>query len=351
MLSSLHPPLSTKCRCNGGAAAISRVSPLRSRSCTILPKCVSRASLLRGRLSMSANQQSALRRIVRRHCRQPRQATSLPNVTLFNCPHPTKPVRSFYDPRLCVVLQGRKRVLLGQSVYDAGASQCLIATADVPVTACVTDAHPDHPHLAVTLALDRLRVAEVWSTMPARPGSKDRVGGLVTGALEPDLIDPLTRLLTILDRPEDAAVLAPMIEREIIYRLLQGAFGPVVAGIVNDPNLTRISRATCWLREHYRQPLRIDELAALVGMSVTSLHRHFKAITAMTPLDYRREIRLEEARRRILSGGARVGEIGIDVGYDSASQFSREYRRHFGRTPSDEAEHVPPDNTAAMPGV
>ncbi|CAG9274457.1 HTH araC/xylS-type domain-containing protein [Paraburkholderia unamae] len=300
---------------------------------------------------MPANPQSALQRLVLRHCHQPRKATSLPNVTLFNCAQPTKPVRSLYEPRLCVVLQGRKRVMLGRTVHDAGPSQCLVATADLPVTASVTEARPDKPHLAVTLTLERLRVAEVWSTMPARPAPQGGACGLVTGALEQDLIDPVTRLLGILDRPQDATVLAPMIEREIIYRLLQGAFGPVLAGLASDPNLTQIDRATRWLRDHYHLPFRIDDLASRVGMSATSLHRHFKAITAMTPLEYRREIRLEEARRRILAGAARVGEVGIDVGYDSASQFSREYRRHFGRSPSEEAELAQSGNAVALPDL
>lgn len=286
---------------------------------------------------MLAKRHSTLHRLVQRHCTQPRQATSLPYVTLFNCGHPTKPVRSLYDPRLCVVLQGRKRVVLGRSVYDAGPLQCLIAAADIPVTAHVIEARPDKPHLALTLTLDRLCVADVLAMLPPRPALKGGACGLATGELEADLVDPLTRLLRILDRPEDAPVLAPMIEREIIYRLLQGAFGQVVSNLVHDPNLMRVSRATRWLRDNYHQPFHIDELASLVGMSVTSLHRHFKAITATTPLEYRREIRLEEARRRIVSGIARVSEIGSDVGYDSASQFSREYRRYFGCSPKEDA--------------
>ncbi|PCE23043.1 hypothetical protein BWP39_25495 [Paraburkholderia acidicola] len=285
---------------------------------------------------MLADNLSSLHRLVLRHCNQTRLATSLPNLTLFNCPNPTQPVRSLYDPRFCVVLQGRKRVLLGRTVHDAGASQCLIATTDLPVTAHVTEASPDKPHLALNLTLDRLRVTEVWSTMPSPPTPKVGVCGLSVGALEEALIDPITRLLDILDRPEDAIVLAPMIEREIIYRLLQGALGPIVSALVNDPGLKQIDHAIRWLRDNYHQPLHIDELASLVGMSVTSLHRHFKAVTAMTPLEYRREIRMEEARRRILSGVMRVADAGIEVGYDSASQFSREYRRHFGRNPSEE---------------
>lgn len=300
---------------------------------------------------MPANPPSALHRLVQRHCHQPRQATALPKLNLYNCPRPTQPVRSFYDPRLCVVLQGSKRVMVGRGVHDAGPSRCLIATADFPVTAYVTQASPEQPHLALALTLDRLLVAEVWSTMPARPASKGEASGLSTGALEDELIDPLTRLLSILDRPDDAVVLAPMIEREIVYRLLQGAFGPVVSRLVNDPNLLQISRATRWLRDHYQQPFRVEELASMVGMSATSLHRHFKAITAMTPIEYRREIRLEEARRRILSGVVRVGEVGLDVGYDSASQFSREYRRSFGRTPSEEAELLRSGNALGLPDL
>ncbi|MBE7209612.1 MAG: AraC family transcriptional regulator [Gluconacetobacter diazotrophicus] len=275
-----------------------------------------------------------IKRLIAAHGAAPRSPTAIAGLTLFNCPNPTAPKRSFYEPRLCVVVQGRKRVTLGGTVHDVDATGCLLATIDLPVMASVTEADPDAPHLALTLSLDRVRISEVLMGMARRPApAVAKPSGLVGGPQEPDLLDPLVRLLHLLDRPADIAVLAPMIEREILYRLLQGGFGgPLSHHAGDDALLSRVGRATAWIRANYHRPLAVAELASRSGMSATSLHRHFRLLTGMTPLQYRRELRLTEARRRILSGW-RAGDAAAAVGYDSPSQFNREYRRSFGLPP------------------
>jgi AraC-like DNA-binding protein len=280
------------------------------------------------------DQREAIRRQIDRHCTLPRQDTIVPGLSLFNCPASTEPKRSIYDPRLCLVFQGAKRVLLGDTAHEVSAGSALLATIDLPVTAYVTEATPERPHLALTVTLERARVAAVRSQMNAPRVAADTPVGLQVAAQEDDLLAPVLRLLDLLDRPADIAMLYPLIEWEIIYRLLNGGFGAVLSGFAAaDVHLAQITRATQWIRNNFDQPLRIADLAAQIGMSATSFHRHFKAVTSMTPLQYRREIRLSEARRHLLAGTHRAAEAGAAVGYDSPAQFSREYRRSFGQPP------------------
>ena len=280
----------------------------------------------------------AIRDLIGRHCPVPRQATSVPGLTLFRCLAPTAPARSLYEPRLCIVIQGRKTVMLGSRVHHVDASQCLIATVDLPVTAAVADASAEEPHLALTLSLDRVRIADLLLQGPSRPlASRDPVGLAVDRHGE-DLLAPVARLLALLERPADIPILAPMIEREVLYRVLQGTLGGLLASYAQaGTHLAQVGQATAWIKDHYAEPLSVAALAARVGMGVTSLHRHFKTVTTLSPLQYRREVRLGEARRRLLVEGGNAGAIGFAVGYDSQSQFSREYRRMFGNPPAADA--------------
>ena len=287
-------------------------------------------------MNLMSDHRVAIRDLIARHCTAPRRKIGFGGLTLFNCTAPTAPLPSLYDPRLCVVVQGVKQVSLGDGVHEVSASQCLVATVDLPVTACVVEASPDVPHLALTLSLDRPLVAEVLSEMPDRQKASEPFG-LAVRPHEEEVLAAVARLLGLLDRPADVSIMAPLIGREIVYRLLQGGFGAVLAGFAGgDTHLSRIGRATAWIKDNYDEPLRVADLAALAGMSVTSLHRHFRALTSMTPIAYRREVRLAEARRRLLSGAGRVGEVGTAVGYDSPAQFSREYRRTFNRSPTED---------------
>ncbi|WP_394844706.1 AraC family transcriptional regulator [Pendulispora brunnea] len=283
----------------------------------------------------------SIRDAIVRHCTARRQATSIPRLTLFHVREPTPPVRSMYDPRLCVVVQGRKQVLLGDRTYDIGARESLIATADLPVTARVTKASADTPHLAITLDLDRARMAELLLAMPDPPSPAGPSSGLAVVRHTDDLLEAVARLMGLLDRPADIPVMAPLIEREIHYRLLQGELGTLLAQFATaGTHLSQIGQVTDWIKSHYAEPMSIEDLAKLARMSVTSFHRHFKVVTAMSPLQYRTRIRLEEARRRLLVEGRDAGAIGFEVGYDSSSQFSREYRKMFGVPPATDAARL-----------
>ena len=175
--------------------------------------------------------------------------------------------------------------------------------------------------------------------MPGTDGP--RAQGIGIGPLEADLLDPVLRLLRLLDRPAEAAALAPLVEREILYRLLCGPQGPMLRQIaLADSRLSQVARAVAWIRENYHRPLRIDALAALAAMSPATLHRHFRAVTALSPLQYQKQIRLHEARRRMLARDADAQRIGFLVGYDSPSQFSREYARLFGAPPARDAARL-----------
>jgi AraC-like DNA-binding protein len=280
----------------------------------------------------------AIRQAIVRHGHARRQATAVPRLTLFHVHEPTPPMRSLYDPRLCVVVQGRKQVLLGDRTYDIGANEYLIATADLPVTARTTKASAGTPHLAITLDLDRARMAELLLAMPAPPSSVGPSAGLAVARHTDDLLEAVARLTALLDRPSDIAVMAPLVEREIHYRLLQGEWGALLAQFATaGTHLSQIGQVTDWIKSHYAKPMNVEALAKRAGMSPASFHRHFKVVTTMSPLQYRTRIRLEEARRRLLVEGRDAGAIGFDVGYESSSQFSREYRKMFGVPPATDA--------------
>ncbi|MES2739367.1 MAG: AraC family transcriptional regulator [Pseudomonadota bacterium] len=278
---------------------------------------------------------------IARHCGGGRQTTAIAGLSLFRSETPGAPVNALYRPTLCVVAQGRKQVLLGERIVEYNASKYLIVTVDVPVRGCILEASAARPLLSLTLDLDVGRLAGLLLTMPAARPAPRPVGAMTVSAMHEALADPLLRLLKLLDHPADAAVLAPLIEQEIYYRLLQGEQGALLRHVATaGSHLARIGLATSWIRAHYAEPVGIDALAALAHMSVTSFHRHFKAVTTMSPLQYRTHIRLQEARRLMLTDSKDAGAIGHEVGYDSPSQFNREYRRRFGRPPAADAAQL-----------
>ena len=242
-----------------------------------------------------------------------------------------------YEPMLCVILDGAKRTTLGAQSYDYHAGDYLVVSADLPVSGQVLEA----PYAAVGIALDPVVIADLMleaggSTADAAPGR-----GLMVSRMDDGLIDAVGRMLALFDRQGDAAVLAPMIRREIVWRLLVGEHGETVRQIgLRDGRLGRVQRVIRRLRERYAEPVRIEALAELAGMSETSLHRHFKAVTSMSPLQFQKQVRLQEARNRLLSDGGDIAGVGFAVGYDSPSQFSREYSRQFGRPPGRDLERM-----------
>jgi AraC-like DNA-binding protein len=242
-------------------------------------------------------------------------------------------------PAFCVVAQGAKTVMLGSEILEYDRTKLFVISVDVPVTAQVKRASPAEPYLCLVLDLDAERIAELLLKVfpngipPVTPQANR---GLYVGDTNIDIVKAAVRLIELTASPADeTALLAPLVMDEILIRLLRSTVGPRVAQIgLADSNLHRVAKAIAWLRGHYTQPVRIEELAEVAHMSLSSFHQHFKAVTTMSPLHYQKVLRLQEARRLMLSTLLDAGEAARRVGYLSPSQFSREYTRHFGAPPT-----------------
>lgn len=274
--------------------------------------------------------------------------TPMPHVSLIRADEPSTPTPAVYEASLCLIAQGSKRVSIGEHsvVYDA--AHYLLVSVDLPLVGDVIDARPEKPYLCCKIDLDPAMLADLMvSQSEAVPRTDLPLLGVYPS--DPDLIDAACRLVRLLDRPEAIGVLAPLIEREILYRLLTGPHGPMLRHVATaGSHLNQVSRAIAAIRRRFDAPIRIDEVAAEAGMSPSSLHAHFKAITRMTPLEYQKQLRLQEARRLMLVGGASAGSAGFAVGYESPSQFSREYRRLFGAPPRQDIERLHSEPAAGM---
>jgi AraC-like DNA-binding protein len=257
----------------------------------------------------------------------------VPALTLSRLSAPSAVVAVVYEPSLCVVAQGAKEVLLADETYRLDPAQSLLVSVDLPVDARVVQASASTPYLAVRIVLDPAVVGELLADgLAASPGPPAR--GLAVTPVEPSLLDAVVRLVTFLDSPQDIDALAPLVLREITYRMLAGPQGARLRQIAAaGAPAQRIARAIRWLKDHFADPLRVDSLARHVKMSPSAFHLHFKGMTAMSPLQYQKRLRLQEARRLMLGEGLDAAEAAFRVGYESPSQFSREYRRLFGAPP------------------
>ncbi|MFY7851790.1 MAG: AraC family transcriptional regulator [Brevundimonas sp.] len=275
-------------------------------------------------------------------------STAMPHVSLIRADAPSTPTPAVYEASLCIIAQGSKRVSIGEHsvVYDA--AHYLLVSVDLPLVGHVLDASPERPYLCCKIDLDAAMLADL---MASEGGGMTRTELPVLGVYprDPDLIDAACRLVGLLHRPNTIRALAPLIEREILYRLLTGPHGPMLRHVATaGSHLNQVSRAIAAIRRRFDAPIRIDDVAAEAGMSSSSLHVHFKAITRMTPLEYQKQLRLQEARRLMLSEGATASTAGFAVGYESPSQFSREYRRLFGAPPRADIERLHAAPSAAM---
>ena len=282
-----------------------------------------------------------LTELIARHAPQSGiSATAVPRLSLIRADFPSVPVPAVYEASLCLIAQGSKRVSLGEHsvVYDA--SHYLLVSVDLPLVGHVLEASPDAPYLCCKIDLDPGMLADLLIADGSTP-PRSELPALAVYPGDPDLIDAACRLVRLLDRPETVAALAPLIEREIAYRLLNGPHGAMLRHMATaDSHLNQVSRAIARIRSGFHEQLRIDDVAAAAGMSASSLHAHFKAVTRMTPLEYQKQLRLQEARRLMLAAGSSAGAAGFAVGYDSPSQFSREYRRLFGAPPRQDIESL-----------
>jgi AraC-like DNA-binding protein len=285
---------------------------------------------------------SELQRLITRHAGEGlTHSSTMEGVSLMASATTTPPLGSVAQPALAVVAQGAKRTVLGDSVFQYGAGQYLVVSVDLPVTAHITHANPAQPFLAFGLALKPGAIAELLlETGPGDP-SRGSPLGIASSDAAPELLDAIVRLLRLLDHPADLRALRPAVEREILWRLITGEQGAMVRQIgLADSRLSLIGRSVGWIRHHFDQTVRVDELASLSGMSVSSFHRNFRAVTTMTPIQYQKQIRLQEARARLIAQPHDIAGVAFAVGYESPSQFSREYRRRFGVPPGKDAERL-----------
>ncbi len=261
--------------------------------------------------------------------------TAIPGLSLFRYSSDVAPGSAIHKASLVVAAQGAKRVVLAGQAYEYGHTHGLITSLDLPLMARVTAATPDMPYLCAVYALELPRIAEVLADLRV-PAPRIAPAGTAISVclLSASLLDVLLRLVRLLDTPVDIPFLVPLIERELLYRLLIGEQGPRLRYLtMADSQSYKIAQAIAWLRVHYTDPLRIEDLAQHVHMSVSSLHHHFKAITSLSPLQYQKQLRLHEARRLIVTHDVDVTTAATTVGYGSLSQFSREYSRLFGTPP------------------
>lgn len=261
--------------------------------------------------------------------------TIIPGLRLSRWTTPTEPTSYTLESSICLIAQGTKRVLLGEDSYVYDATRFLITSVDLPVVANITEASSEKPYLGLILEIDLKEISQltVDSGLPvSRSGQAQK--GMAVGRLSLPLLDSFQRLMDLLEEEENIKILAPLIKREIFFRLLTSDQGPRLQQIATSGSHShQISRAIAWLKNNYTRPLRVNELAASAGMSKSAFHNHFKVMTSMTPLQFQKRLRLNEARRLMLTENLDAMTATFEVGYESASQFSREYSRLFGAPP------------------
>ncbi|MFM2045576.1 MAG: hypothetical protein RLY86_4152 [Pseudomonadota bacterium] len=261
-------------------------------------------------------------------------STPVPRLHLIRSGRPTQSIHAVHKPAICIVLQGAKRVLLGERVFAYGPTQYLAVSFDLPIVGQITEATPERPYLCVRLDVEASQLAELAAGRPGDGARDVDAPGLSLGRTTPEILESAGRLLTLIGHPDDVPVLAPLYERELLYRVVSAPGGRAVARAVLGTGPERhVARAIAWIRERYREPFEMARLAEVARMQPSALHQHFKAITQTSPLQYQKRLRLLEARRLMLFEARSAAEAAFAVGYESPSQFSREYRRQFGKPP------------------
>lgn len=267
--------------------------------------------------------------------------TAIDSLEFMRECEPATAIPGISEPLLAILVQGRKEVLLDEEIYRYGVAQYLVLSVDLPISGCVIEATPDRPFLGFKLNLDPLQLCDIIAQTELDIGKKESVRGLFVGNADSSLIDCAIRLTKLLDTPQDIPFLAPMIIREIYYRLLIGEQGEAVRQIATaGSNMQRIAEVIKRLKADFTSPLRVENLALAANMSASSFHRHFRAITSMSPLQYQKQLRLLSARQMMLIENVDASQAAYQVGYESASQFSREYARMFGAPPIRDIERL-----------
>jgi AraC-like DNA-binding protein len=294
--------------------------------------------------------------LLRRHAR-PDLSTALDGVRICKIEDTAVPSASMSGTVLAVIAQGGKRLAVADRVYEYRAGQHLVAPVDLPVTGHVIDATRGNPTLGFGMTLEPAAIAELL--LSVGPGDLPRTSGrvqpgMIIGETADDLLDAIVRLLRLLDRPQDRRALTSVYKREVLWRLMIGEQGEIVRQLgLADSGLNHVAQAVQWIRENYRQTFRVEDLAQMANTSVSAFHRNFQAVTSMSPIQFQKHVRLQSARLMLLNAPNDVTGVAHRVGYGSASQFSREYRRQFGSSPSMDAAHFqnagPQPLQAALP--
>ena len=279
--------------------------------------------------------------------------TAIPRLALIRSSRPTEPLHALHEPALCIILQGRKQVMLGDRVYRYDRSQYLVVSVDLPVVGQVLEASPEHPYLCIRLDLDPVLLGAIMLEAGGDGmGGSDAGPGLALNPVAPELLDAMLRMVRLLETPRDIAILAPLAEREILYRLMTGEQAARLRQIATaESRLQQVNRAIGWIKRNYDKAFSVEALAQEARMSPSALHQHFKAVTAMSPLQYQKQLRLQEARRLILGTALDAASAGFRVGYESPSQFSRDYRRLFGAPPLRDAARLRDGSAFDMVGA
>ncbi len=263
-------------------------------------------------------------------------STAIPGLSLVKRTALSPPRSYVYEPSLSMIVQGSKRVVLGDVTYLYDESRFLLTALNLPTVTQVLSASPEIPYVSILLRLDLVLAKQIILDLDLKHSEKMQGGsGMATGPASLPLFDALSRLVGLLESPEDIDMLSELLQREFLYRILRTPAAAYLRQMVSiGTKSNKVAQAIEWLKQNYRRPFRVGDLAAMNGMKTSAFHQHFRRSTAMSPLQYQKHLRLHEARRLLLDGSFDVGSVALEVGYESSTQFTREYHRLFGAPPS-----------------
>lgn len=270
-----------------------------------------------------------------------RTETGVPRVAMVQGEIPEHQLAAVYEPMVNLILTGSKTMTVGDRTFRYDPATYFVMSVDLPAVGAVHPSETGEPYLAISLTLQPTIVANLLADLPKPAGGELYSPGFSVAPVMPALLDAWVRILQLMKRPDEIAALAPAYEREVLFRVLQGPLGWMLRDIATpDTALSRVGVAIQWIRENFAKPLRVEALAEMAALSVSTFHRHFKAVTALSPLQYQKHVRLLHARSMLIAGEGNATSIAFGVGYESSTQFSREYARQFGLPPSRDAARV-----------
>lgn len=289
----------------------------------------------------SMNDQLKELRILAAKAENRRTETGIPRVAMVQGKIPEHMLAAVYDPMINLILQGRKTMTVGDSTLRYDPATYFVMSIELPAVGTVHPATTGEPYLAISLTLDPTVLSALLADLPKPVDRHESDPGFSVAAVTPELMDAWVRMLRLMGNPDAIAALAPAYEREILFRVLQGPHGWMLREIAApDTAMARVNMAIQWIRRDFAQPIRVESLAQKAAMSVSAFHRHFKAVTTLSPLQYQKRVRLLQARMLMITGGKNVTAAAYEVGYESPTQFSRDYARVFGLPPARDAGRI-----------